>query len=174
MNRPINAALAVVALCLAVGGCASPARHDKMMAAEIVTDQRVDASLAATVYGEAGGFVAHYYELPREDVEQALLLTLQNSSIFRSVTLGGEADYKLAVGLMHLVQPQWSGTVTLETTWSLASSAAGGEPARMTIKTTSPASFTEKREATEAATIRNFEEGIAWMLSVIDQESVAE
>ena len=145
-----------------------------MTAADYVTTQSYDASLAMVVYGEAGGFASHYYQLPREDVEDALFQTLENSGIFRSVVVGGDADYKLSVGLMQLAQPQWSGTVTLETTWALTSTSVGRELRRETIRTTAPASFTEKREATEAAVRKNIQQGIGWMLTVIDQASVAE
>ncbi len=161
-------------LCLVLGACATPAREAEMTIADVVSTQNYDASLSIAVYGDVGGFASMYFDLPREDVEDALFRTLENSGIFRSVAVGGEADYKLSVGLMHLVQPQWSGTVTLETTWALTSTSAGRELNRETIRSTAPASFTEKREATEEATIRNFQQGINWMLSVIDQESVTE
>lgn len=168
-------ALALLAfVCLGFSACSSPARQVEMTAPDFVTDKSYDASLAMVVYGEAGGFASHYYQLPREDVEDALFQTLESSGIFRSVAVGGEADYKLSVGLMHLVQPQWSGTVTLETTWALTSTTAGRELKRETIRSTAPASFSEKREATEAAVRRNIEQGIGWMLSVIEEESEVE
>lgn len=168
----ITTATPLALLCLVLGACATPAREAEMTIADVVSTQNYDASLSITVYGDVGGFASMYYDLPREDVEDALLQTLEGSGIFRSVAVGGDADYKLSVGLMHLVQPQWSGTVTLETTWALAS--AGGELDRETISSTAPASFTEKREATEEATIRNFQQGIDWMLSTIDEALVAE
>ena len=166
--------MALVVVCLVCGSCSTPARQEEMTAVDFVSDKTYDASLAVIVYGEVGGFASHYYQLPREDVERALFQTLERSGLFNSVAVGGEADYKLSVGLIQLVQPQWSGTVTLETTWALTSTESGTELARQSIRTTSPSSFAEKREATEDATRKNIEEGIDWMLSIIDEAQASD
>lgn len=162
-------AMTLVVVGLVCGSCSTPARQEEMAAADFVGDKTYDASLAIVVYGEVGGFASHYYQLPRENVERALFQTLERSGVFRSVAMGGDADYKLSVGLIQLVQPQWSGMVTLETTWALTSTISGTELARQSIRTTSPSSFADKREATEDATRKNIVEGINWMLSIIDE-----
>lgn len=161
--------LGIVILCLGLFGCASPARPTEMKAVEYASDKTYDASLAVAVYGDVGGFASHFYPLSREDFEQALLQTLSNSGIFRSVSSGGDADFRLSVGLMQLVQPQWSGTVTLETTWAVTSTSDSLELARKSINSIAPASFSQKREATEAATQKNILDGISWLLVTIDR-----
>jgi len=161
--------LGIVILCLNLFGCASPARPTEMKVVEYPSDKTYDASLAVAVYGDVGGFASHYYPLSREDFEQALLQTLSNSGIFRSISSESDADFKLSVGLMRLVQPQWSGPVTLETTWAVTSPSVSLELARESIISIAPASFSGKREATEAATQKNILDGISWLLVTIDR-----
>lgn len=160
--------LGIVVIYLGPLGCASPARPTEMKAVEYESDKTYDASLSVTVYGDVGGFASHYYPLPREDFEQALLQTLSNSGVFRSVSSGGDADFRLSVGMMQLVQPQWSGNVTLETTWAVTSTSVSLELARKSISSISPASFSQKREATEAAAQKNISDGITWLLAIIE------
>ena len=121
-----------------------------------------------TVYGEdVGGFASHYYPLPRADFEAALVDSMAMGGAFAPVARSADPDFLVTVGLIHLVQPQGSGRVTLETSWSVASATTGEEIARKSITVTTPASFFKKQEATETAAQLNIAEGLAWLTTVV-------
>jgi hypothetical protein len=127
------------------------------------------ATLYVTVYGEdVGGFASHYYPLPRADFEVALLETIARSKLFAASPEPGDADYAISVGLISLVAPQWSGTVTLETSWAVSDPATRSEIDRQMIKEATPASFSKKREATEGAARANIEAGLEWLRGVLE------
>jgi len=175
----LAAAAAAGAVALLVTGCAQPARMSEMSAEPetIVASYGPPelATLFITVYGEdVGGFASHYYPLPRADFEAALLDTVARSKLFASSPDPGKADYAVSVGLISLVAPQWSGTVTLETSWAVSDPAARGEIARQMIREAAPASFTRKREATEGAARANIEAGLEWLQVIIERTASAD
>lgn len=171
--------LAALCIALMIGGCATPARTDQMEIAEFeVTEPQITAAaergiaLDVTVYGDdVGGLASLYYPLPRADFEKALLASLASTNRFRVVPRGSDADFRLSVGLVQLIQPQWSGTVTLETAWSVTAAATGAEIARRPVRVEQPASFSKKREATELAASASIAEGIKWLGEVVEPRS---
>jgi hypothetical protein len=128
-------------------------------------------SVFVTVYGDVGGFASHYYPLPREDFEAALLASIAGGGALQPVGRADDPDFLLTVGLIRMVTPQWSGRVTLETSWSVSSPATGEQLSRQAIEATAPAEFSKKREATEAAAQMNIAEGLAWLEQVIETYS---
>lgn len=145
---------------------------NQMEIAERSTSSESSVSLSVTVYGDdVGGFASHYYPLPRADFEKALLESLSKSGRFNTGILGGESDFKLSVGLIQLIQPRWSGTVTLETTWTISSAGTDTETTRRSVRVERPASFSKKREATESVAQASIAEGIEWLVSIVDADS---
>jgi hypothetical protein len=174
-RRSIAAAslAAVGAVALLVTGCAQPARMEEMSAEpETIMEYQGPPELATlhvTVYGDdVGGFASHYYPLPRADFEAALLDTIARSELFAASPDPAKADYAISVGLISLVAPQWSGTVTLETSWAVSDPRTGSEIARHMIKEATPSPFAKKREATEAAASANIETGLEWLQHIIE------
>ena len=162
----IAALFAASALLLA--GCTTPARPDRMTGDIAPVPQSTEppeiATVFVTVYGDdVGGFASHYYPLPRSDFEQALLNTIASDSNFAAATSQGDADYAVNVGLISLVAPQWSGNVTLETSWSITTLGEREELGRQMIRTTSPSPFSKRREATEEAARTNIVAGLEWL-----------
>jgi len=164
--------LALSCLLLQLVACATPTRSDQMVVVHHSVTAKDAVSLAVTVYGDdVGGFASHYYPLPRADFEKALLESLSNSGRFETVPRGGESDFKLSVGLIQLIQPQWSGTVTLETTWAISSAGTDTEITRRSVRVEKPASFSKKREATEFVAQASIVEGIDWLVGIVDTDS---
>lgn len=164
--------LALFCLLIQVVACAAPARTNRMEVVEYSVSTEDSVSLAVTVYGDdVGGFASHYYPLPRADFEKALLESLSKSGRFETMPRGSESDFKLSVGLIQLIQPQWSGTVTLETSWAISSATTGTEITRRSIRVEKPASFSKKREATESVAQASIVEGIEWLNGIVDANS---
>jgi hypothetical protein len=129
-------------------------------------------TVCVTVYGDdVGGFASHYYPLPREDFEAALLESLSAGGALQPVARDSHPDFLVTVGLVHLVAPQWSGRVTLETSWSVTSVETGEPIARQSIQATAPSPFAKQRDATEAAAQENIAAGLAWLERVIESYS---
>ena len=164
---------AVGAIVLLVAGCAQPARMEEMSAEpETIVEYQGPPELATlyvTVYGDdVGGFASHYYPLPRSDFEAALLDSIAHSKLFAASPDPAKADYAISVGLISLVAPQWSGTVTLETSWAVSDAETRSEIGRQMIKAAAPAAFSKKREATEGAARANIEAGLEWLRDVLE------
>ena len=153
---------------LLLSACTTPARPDRMSGDMASVPQSSEppeiATVFITVYGDdVGGFASHYYPLPRSDFEQALLSTIASDRNFAAAANRNDADYAVNVGLISLVAPQWSGNVTLETSWSITTLVGREELARQMIRTTSPSPFSKRREATEEAARTNIVAGLEWL-----------
>jgi hypothetical protein len=143
-----------------------------------VTDAPIAESslgtICVTVYGDdVGGFASHYYPLPREDFEDALIHSIIKGGIFRPVPRAGEPDVLVTVGLIQLVAPHWSGRVTLETSWAVSSPVTGEVIARKSIQATTPSPFGKVRDATETAAQMNISEGLAWLETVVAEHTAS-
>jgi hypothetical protein len=180
-NQPASVYLpaALAAMALLVGACSQPARPDRMATEVVSVPDRSEppaiANLFVTVYGDSvGGFASHYYPLPREDYEAALLETLAANTDFAASPTPEDADYDVNVGLISLVAPKWSGTVTLETTWSITAPNRGEEIARQMIRSEAPSPFGKVRDATEEAARKSIDSGLAWLLSELGPAATEE
>jgi len=157
----------ISAVAILVGACSQPARPDRISAevisAPVSSGPPKIATISLTVYGDVSGFASHYYPLPREDYEAALRDSIARSELFAAATTPDNADYDVNVGLISLVAPKWSGTVTLETSWSVTLPNGGDEVARQMILAEAPSPFSKTREATEAAAGKSIDSGLAWL-----------
>jgi hypothetical protein len=170
--RFVGIAIAVLLVLLLFAGCATPARPEHMAVAAMPAAEARLGTVCITVYGDdVGGFASHYYPLPREDFEAALLESIVSGGAFQPVARDSHPDFLVTVGLVHLVAPQWSGRVTLETSWSVTSAITGERIARQAIQATTPSPFAKVRDATEAAAQENIAEGLAWLEQVIENYS---
>lgn len=150
-----------------IGACSQPARPDRMAAdtsvAPVSSGPPEIATISVTVYGDVSGFASHYYPLPREDYEAALMDSIAKSKFFAAATAPENADFDVNVGLISLVAPKWSGTVTLETSWSVTLPNGGDEVARQMIRSEAPSPFSKVREATEEAARKSIDSGLTWL-----------
>jgi len=164
--KTLVAAVSLIALLLAA--CSQPARPERMsteiVSAPVSTEPPKIATLFITVYGEnVGGFASHYYPLPREDYEAALRDSIAGNELFASSATSENADYDVNIGLISLVAPKWSGTVTLETSWSVTTPGRGEEIARQMIRSETPSPFGKVRESTEEVARMSIDSGLAWL-----------
>jgi hypothetical protein len=172
--RFVGIAIAILLVLLLFAGCVAPARQDHMAVTVMPAAEARLGTVCITVYGDdVGGFASHYYPLPREDFEAALLESVSTGGAFQPVARDSHPDFLVTVGLVHLVAPQWSGRVTLETSWSVTSAETGEAIARQAIQATTPAPFSKVRDATEAAAQENIAEGLAWLEQVIESYSTS-
>ena len=149
-------------------GCSLAARSEQMTVEEFTPQRQYGQSIRIKVFGDdVGGLTSAGYPLPRIDYEQALTKSLVDSDMFRDVLSAGDADILLTVGLMQLIQPQMSGKVTLETTWSISGTAAKSMAATTAIRTEKLAEFSTKREATERAAQESIRLGMRWLDEVL-------
>ena len=166
---------AISAVAFLIGGCSQPARSDRMspevISVPISSAPPKIATISVTVYGDAGGFASHYYPLPREDYDAALRDSIAKSELFASSATPESADFDVNVGLISLVAPKWSGTVTLETSWSVTLPNGGDEIARHMIRTEAPSPFSKVREATEEAARQSIDSGLEWLQETLEPES---
>ena len=150
-----------------VCACSQPARPDRMasdvVVAPVSSGPPQIATVSITVYGDVSGFASHYYPLPREDYEAALMDSIARSELFAAATPPENADFDVNVGLISLVAPKWSGTVTLETSWSVTLPDGGDEVARQMIRAEARSPFSKTREATEEAASKSIDSGLAWL-----------
>lgn len=168
--RTIVRVVGLLGASLLLAGCAMEmaARPEEMAVASAPAGVSQLGTVCVTVYGEdVGGFASHYYPLPRADFEAALVDSMLSGGAFAPVERSADPDFLVTVGLIHLVAPQGSGRVTLETSWSVAAATTGEEIARKAITVTTPASFFKKQEATETAAQLNIAEGLSWLAAVV-------
>jgi hypothetical protein len=136
----------------------------ELVSATVPSEPPKIATLFITVYGEnVGGFASHYYPLPREDYEAALRDSIARSELFACSATPEDADYDVSIGLISLVAPKWSGTVTLETSWSVKTPDRGDEIARQMIRSETPSPFGKVRESTEEVARMSIDSGLAWL-----------
>lgn len=163
--------LAVSTLAFLMSGCSQPARSDQMtpeaISAPAISGPPEIATLSVTVYGDVGGFASHYYPLPREDYDAALRDAIAKSALFAAGATPGDADFSVNVGLISLVAPKWSGTVTLETSWSVTLP-GGDEIARQMIRSEAVSPFSKIREATEEAARISIDSGLEWLATTLE------
>lgn len=166
---------AISAAALLIGGCSQPARSDQMspeaISAPVSSGPPEIATISVTVYGDVGGFASHFYPLPREDYDAALREAIARSVHFASSATPEGADFDVNVGLISLVAPKWSGTVTLETSWSVTLPGGGDEIARQMIRTEAASPFSKIREATEEAARKSIDSGLAWLQTTLEPAS---
>jgi hypothetical protein len=149
-------------------GCSLAARSERMAVEEFTPERNYGQTIRIKVFGDnVGGFVSAGYPLPREDYEQALTKSLIDSDMFQEVLSAGDADILLTVGLIQLIQPQMSGNITLETTWSISGTAAKSVTATTAIRAEKLAEFSTKREATERAAQESIRLGMRWLDEVL-------
>lgn len=106
MNK---AAIALVALSVFLGGCASPARMDKMIADSRLADDYADWETAlrqnvsvGSVLGGEGTNPLWTSEIGNTEFREALVLSLRNAGLLKRA---GTADYELSAMLMEVEQP---------------------------------------------------------------------
>ena len=161
----------VSVIAILIGACSQPARPDQMSTdtgyAPVTSGPPEIATVSITVYGDVSGLASHYYPLPREDYEAALRDSIARSELFAVSATPENTDFDVNVGLISLVAPKWSGTVTLETSWSVTLPNGGDEIARQMIRAEARSPFSKIREATEEAARKSIDSGLAWLETTV-------
>ena len=163
-GRAVKRAAVLVIFLGCLCACAMPARHENISTEQFQATETLSATVATNVYGDFNeGSVRRPYPLRGLDFERALVDSLQASRLFDDVVSSAEeADIKLNVGLMQLIQPTWSGSISLESTWTFYDR-AGTEISRTKIKSVKHSSFSYKQKVTEQVAADTILQGLQWL-----------
>ena len=163
-GRAVKRAAVLIILLGTVCACSMPARQENISTEQFQAIETFNATVAANVYGGFDeGSVRRPYPLRGADFERALVDSLQASRLFDDVVSSSEeADINLNVGLMQLIQPTWSGSISLESTWTFYDR-AGTEISRKKIKSVMRSSFNYKKQVTERVATDTILQGLQWL-----------
>ncbi|PKO36967.1 MAG: hypothetical protein CVU33_15660 [Betaproteobacteria bacterium HGW-Betaproteobacteria-6] len=161
--------LAVVALTLLLGGCASPADRAAMTPQNLTVSKHYPYSLRVQTGGGAETGAMDSSNVSDADLKAAIEDAVVHSKLFTTIVQGSNGDYELSVRLTSLSKPVFGGTFTvdMETAWSLTKTSDRSVALRKSVKTSGTATMgdafaavTRLRMAVEAATRNNIEQGL--------------
>ena len=162
-------AIAAVALITTLGGCASSANKDAMVASGLPGLHQHDRSVSVRTAGGAATTAMDSSNIADNDLKAAIEDSITQSKVFRTVVPGKDSDYDLAVAIVRLDKPMFglTYTVDLETTWVLTKQSDRSIALKKAIQSTSTATFgdaaaavTRLRLAVERAAKANIEQGL--------------
>jgi hypothetical protein len=156
--------------CVALlAGCASPAQPGKMVVSTISHAGAQHDAVSVQVTGGQKTNPMLASQISGDDFRTALVQSLRDSGIFRSVDADGNAPYKLDVRLDAVEQPAagFNMTVGVRSDWTLSKSQGGAvvwqQPIYSTYTATVGDAFvggTRLRLANEGAARKNIEQGL--------------
>lgn len=162
-------ALPLVAV-LALAGCASSASKDAMVAQDVRLAKTHDRTVAVKTTGGAETGAMDSSNIGDDDFKAAIEASITQSKAFKSVVQGKDADYDLAVSIVHLDKPVFgmTFTVNLETAWVLVKQSDRSVVMKKSIRSSHSATFsdaavavTRLRLAVEGAARKNIEMGLS-------------
>jgi hypothetical protein len=161
--------LAIAALTLILGGCASPADRTAMTPQNLTVSKHYPHSLRVQTSGGAQTGAMDSSNVSDADLKAAIEDAVTQSKLFKTIVQGTDGDYELSVRLTSLSKPLFGATFTvnMETAWSLTRSSDRSVVLRKAIMSSGTATMgdafagvTRLRMAVEAATRNNIEQGI--------------
>jgi hypothetical protein len=176
MNIRNTAILLLAGLSLWFAGCASPTQPSAMVATPTGPVTRHAQSLGIAVAGGAATSAAGASKISNEDFAEALRQSIAQSGLFATLTAPEQADYRLDVQIVRLVQPLigFSMTVTIETDWTLTRRSdrqVAWQKAITSVYTARAgeafAGVTRLRMATEGAARTNIQDAISRMSALV-------
>lgn len=167
-NHPLNW-LAIAAISLILGGCASPADRAAMTPKSVTVSKHFPYSLKVQTGGGAQTGAMDSSNIADEDLKAAIEDSVVKSKLFTTIVQGSDGDYELNVSVTNLTKPSFGGTFTvqLETAWSLTKTSDRSVAMRKSVKSSGTATMsdafvgaTRLRLAVEAATRSNISQGL--------------
>ena len=164
-----KAFLAITALALILGGCASPADRSAMTPQNLTVSKHYPYSLRVQTSGGAETGAMDSSNVSDADLKAAIEDAVVQSKLFKAIVQGSNGDYELSVRLTTLSKPVFGGTFTvdMETAWSLTKASDRSVVMRKSVKSSGVATMgdafagvTRLRMAVEAATRNNIEQGL--------------
>jgi hypothetical protein len=155
---------------LVIGGCASAAKPEAMLARINVPVHQSQSDVNVAVIGGKETSKMWVSQISDQDFAQALQDSIMQSGLFRRVMGTGVAAYELQAFIVGLNQPMFgaSMTVSMEVNYSLARTNPKEVVWQKAITSTYTAPFSEAfvgatrlRKANEGAARKNIEQAIA-------------
>jgi hypothetical protein len=130
-------ALAVLAFALLVGGCASPANRDSMVAS-VAPARTIAATVSVTTRGGGETDPLAVSGVADADLKAAIETSIAQARLFRGVVQAPGGDYALTVFITQVVRPTFgaSMTVQMEAGWNLARASDKAVAMRRSVKST--------------------------------------
>lgn len=154
---------------LFLGGCASGAQPEAMLARMTVPVHQSQSDLSVTVIGGKETSKMWVSQISDQDFVQALQDSIVQAGLFRKATATSPAAYKLDTFIVQLNQPMFgaSMTVSMEVNYSLARTNPKEVIWQKALTSTYTAPFSEAfigatrlRKANEGAARKNIEQAI--------------
>ena len=161
--------LAIAALALTLGGCASPADRTAMTPQNLTISKHYPHSLRVQTSGGAETGAMDSSNVSDPDLKAAIEDAVIQSKLFKTIVQGSNGDYELSVRLSSLSKPLFGATFTvdMETAWTLTKTSDHSVALRTGSKSSGTATMgdahtgvTRLRMALEAATRNNIEQGL--------------
>lgn len=113
---------AVVAVALVLGGCASPANRDAMVANQVHVAKKFASSVSVDVKGGGDTSSLGSSNISSADLKAAIEKSISQTGLFRTVVQTPGGDYELGVSVVRLAKPAFglSFTVDMEAGWTLS------------------------------------------------------
>ena len=176
MNIKILFPLFLVLTGLFLGGCASPAQSNAMVAPSMGGITKHAESVSINVTGGSPTTAMTASQISNDDFTAALSQSIQQSGLFSKINAAGQADdYHLEVAIVRLQQPimGFSMTATIETNWTLTRLSDHSVVWRKAITSSHTAKtgeafagVTRLRLATEGAAKANIQDAITQLSAV--------
>ena len=176
MNLKALSLLFLAATSLILGGCATPAQSNAMVATPTGSVSKHSESVSLNVTGGSETSATGASQISNQDFASALGQSIQQSGLFsKIITPGQPGDYHLEVAIVRLQQPMmgFSMTATMETNWALTRESDHSVLWRKAITTSHTAKageafagVTRLRLATEGAARDNINDAIIQMSTV--------
>lgn len=169
--------LALAAAAALLGGCASPAGPQGMVATAPMASfgKQVAGSVTVRTSGGKATGAMDSSNIADADLKAAVERSITESALFRQVLPEG-GDYLLSIGVSQLLKPMWGSTFTVEVEmgWTLQRP-GGGEPLlRKLVKSSGTATggdafvgVTRLRIALERAVQDNIRQGLAAVAAAV-------
>lgn len=167
---PRGAAVALV-LTMALGGCATPAGQQAMVAqpTAALAARQHPYSVNVAVQGGSETGALDSSNIANADLKSAIEISIRESRLFKEVVQGKGGEYELAVSVIQLKKPLFGGTFTveLEAGWSLTRAGDRQVLLRKVVASSGTATMSDAfvgvarlRLAVEAAARSNIQQGL--------------
>jgi hypothetical protein len=167
----IGTASALVALAVALSGCATPADKSAMtVSAPAAAGKQHPFSVSVATSGGSDTGALESSNIGNADLKAAIEASIKETRLFKEVVQGKDGQYELSVTVIQLSKPSFgfSFTVELEAGWTLVRASDKQIVLRKAIKSTGTAGMGEAfagvvrlRLAVESAAKANIAQGLA-------------
>lgn len=165
----LAATAGMVAVLLALGGCATSANQESMAPVVIESTKKLPHSIRVETRGGSDTGLTDSSNVSNADLKAAIEASIRQSGLFKSVAGGPDGDYLLTVTIAGLDKPMFGGafTVTVDAGWSLVRARDGAVVLRKAVRTAHTAQMSDSlvgvtrlRLALEGAVRKNIAEGL--------------